>query len=111
MKGRKEQQWDPMAAMPRDEHGYWLHPLINWAVVPEEADAGPYLRSLGLRLAVVSMYEDAPELFDRYGETGDPNISEWTPVPPDDGWILLAIYDTEDGPHACWAKARSETDQ
>ena len=95
----------------RDEDGHFWHPHIDWNSVPEDASAEPYLQSLGFDTAYIGMDGDAPdEVVERYFEKGEPNCWEWTPSrPAGEGWFLAAIYDHEDGPHACWLRRTTIT--
>lgn len=55
---------------------------------------------------MVFLETDAPaEVADRYFEAGSPDCSYWEPTKPEgDGWVLGAIWDTEDGPVAIWLR-------
>jgi hypothetical protein len=62
----------------------------------------------------VEFYDDAPApLLEKYENGGSPWSSDtwedavkaWQPTPPEgEGWFLLTVYDTEDGPYACFAR-------
>ena len=36
------------------------------------------------------------------------SVAEWSPTPQGDGWILVGIWDTEDGAQACFVKPQSQ---
>lgn len=52
---------------------------------------------------------DAPEeLQDRWMDNGLADCTAWEPSRPDgEGWFMLGIWDTEDGP-VCWWLRRKE---
>jgi hypothetical protein len=40
-----------------------------------------------------------------YWEVGEAHCLGWNPETPiDDGWFLLGIFDTDDGPYVQWAR-------
>lgn len=86
--------------------GHWLHPAVPWELIPEDTNSLPYFKEWGYDLTCISLEFDAPEeVADQYFEHGSGDISAWEPTPPNgDGWFLIAIYDTEDGPYAAYAK-------
>ena len=92
-------------AIVRDENGHLTHPDLP--VCDEGVRYDDLLAVFGIEAAFVSMESDAPdEVTERYFESGDPDCSDWTPTLPDgDGWVLLEIYDTEDGPYALFGRA------
>jgi hypothetical protein len=72
----------------------------------DEFDMGPQLRALGWRSTTVCFDSDAnDEQRDRYSEGNSPDCSYWDPSRPEGaGWLLAAIYDTEDGPVALYVQ-------
>jgi ribA/ribD-fused uncharacterized protein len=93
----------------RDSLGHWYHPHLP--DTDEGVSYGDLLAVFGMEVACIDMEGDAPEdVAERYFEQGGPDCSDWQPTPPEgEGWALLAIFDTEDGPHALFArKARPE---
>jgi len=87
----------------RDENGWLWHP--DYPVCDEGTRADRFLEAFGIETAFVGMESDAPELAERWHEEGLTDCSEWTPTPPaGDGWLLLEIYDTEDGPYALFGR-------
>lgn len=91
----------------RDENGMWLHPALIGMDEMTWKDFTALMASKGVRCEWVSMESDAPEeLTERYFEMGDPDMSEWEPSPPaGDGWFILGIFDTEDGPGCLWGRS------
>lgn len=88
----------------RDSDGMVWHPDIP--DIGEEEIITPYLWAIGFDCAFIGMESDAPpEIFDAYSEAGSPDCSAWHPgKPAGDGWLLAAIYDTEDAPYAMYAR-------
>lgn len=94
-------------AIVRDEEGYLVHPDLPAADEGTRYDL--LLEAFGLETAFVSMETDCKDeaLLDRYFGDGDSDCSGWTPTPPaGDGWTLLEIYPTEDGPYAMFARRK-----
>lgn len=92
-------------AIVRDENGHLTHPDLP--ACDEGVRYDDLLAVFGIESAFVGMESDAPhDVSERYFDSGDPDCSYWTPTPPDgDGWMLLEIYDTEDGPYALFGRA------
>ena len=90
----------------RNKDGMWMHPAFPWNTVKEDTDIRPDIKKWGYQGHFVALDNDAPdEIVERYANSNDPDCSYWTPTKPKgDGWILGAIYDTEDGPVALWLK-------
>lgn len=89
----------------RDEDGGYTHPGLPHA--EESDDVAAILKHMGFGYALMFMEGHAPELHERYCETGDLDaLREWLPVPPaGDGWVLASIHDTEDdGPVALFVR-------
>lgn len=88
----------------RDKYGYWLHSVVAESL--EDVPIPCLPQAADMEFSFVSFDTDAPELFQkRYFEEGNPGVTEWTPTTPEgDGWFLLGIYDTEDGPYACFTR-------
>lgn len=95
------------ACLPaRDENGHVQHPDmdgIGW----DEFNMGPQLRALGWHSTTICFESDAShEQQERYDEGNSPDCSYWTPSRPEgEGWLLAAIYDTEDGPVALYVRS------
>lgn len=88
----------------RDEDGWLTHP--DFPICDEDVRADKFLEAFRIESAFVGMEEDVDfETYDRYVESEEPNCSAWIPTPPaGNGWLLLEIYDTEDGPHALFGR-------
>lgn len=97
--------FDPARLPARDQDGHMQHPDmdgIGW----DEFDVGPQLRALGWLSKTVSFESDATsEQRQRYSESDCPSCLHWTPTPPlGNGWLMAAIYDTENGPVALFVR-------
>jgi hypothetical protein len=102
LEGLREKLLTPREIV-RDEDGWLWHP--DYPVCDEGTHAGKFLDAFGIEAVFVSMESDDPEGAERYFEAGEPDCSYWTPTPPaGDGWVLLEIYDTEDGPYALFGR-------
>jgi hypothetical protein len=88
----------------RDEDGWLVHP--DYPICDEDVRADKFLEAFGIESSFVAMDGDADQAFvDRYFEDDESNCTPWTPTPPEgDGWVLLEIYPTEDGPYALFAR-------
>ncbi|WP_318826142.1 hypothetical protein [Burkholderia thailandensis] len=89
----------------RDDQGWLTHPALP--LCDEDVRVDRFFKAFGIESAFVSMESDVDaESYEQYHERADADCSAWTPTPPDgEGWALLEIYDTEDGPHALFARA------
>ena len=94
----------------RDEDGWLDHPALP--VCDENVRFDELLSAFGLETYFRAMDGDvSPEEYDRYYDE-QRGCSGWTPTQPDgDGWRLLVIYDTEDGPYAMFARAKQAEPQ
>lgn len=91
----------------RDGDGYLVHPCLP--VADEDTRYDLLLSAFGLETACVDMESDCEDqaVLDRYFEDGDSDCSGWTPTPPaGDGWVLIEIYQTEDGPYALFTRRK-----
>lgn len=95
---------------PRDEYGHCDHPALP--IFGEDTDVSQVLEAIGVEARVIYMESDCRDqaLIDRAFEDGD--CSDWTPATPaGDGWNLLEIFCTEDGPHALFVRRRSHSER
>lgn len=88
----------------RDEEGYWTHPALP--ILDEDASISWFLQAFGIESSFVAMEAGADsDLLDRYFYGDNEACAAWTPTTPNGaGWLLLAIYDTESGPYALFAR-------
>lgn len=100
------------APVQRDEYGNWFHPDIPTFYGSDEAtEDSPkwkdWLKEQGLEHTYYALEfedEDHPA-YQSYYEKNTADISAWNPGPPDgEGWFLLSICDTEDGPYAYFVR-------
>lgn len=93
----------------RDESGWLWH--MDYPVCDEGTRADKFLEAFGIETSFVSMESDLPDFAERWHEEGLTDCSKWMPTPPaGDGWLLLEIYDTEDGPYAMFGRDKYEAE-
>ncbi|MDM1760656.1 MULTISPECIES: hypothetical protein [Acinetobacter] len=101
----------------RDKCGFWVHPILNEYLCNllgdrecmTESEHSTMLIHFNINVRCSAMEWDCTEeLADKYWGEGDVDaVKEWQPTPPKgDGWFLIAINDTDDGPVAWWAKEK-----
>lgn len=97
----------------RDKWGWWLHSVVSES--REDTPVTELPEAAGMEFRFISFDSDAPdELQKRYYGEGEElaeemfDVSTWQPTPPKgEGWFLIGIYDTEDGPAACFTRQAS----
>lgn len=84
----------------RDEEGMLSHPAVPY--LDEDVNYETFFAAFGIEVAFTYMENDVDcDTYDQYFASNSANCSFWTPsMPAGDGWLLLEIYDTEDGPIA-----------
>lgn len=100
------------APVQRDENGNWFHPeLPAFAGTDEAGPNAPkwedWIREQGLKVCRFDLEDEDkshPAYVNYWGDNQSADISAWNPVPHGNGWFLLAIGDTEDGPLAWFAR-------
>lgn len=88
---------------PRDEYGHCIHPALP--IFGEDVNLRQIFAAIGLEAKSISMEADCKDedVIERTFEDGD--CGAWTPTTPaGEGWNLLEIYGTEDGPHALFVR-------
>lgn len=96
--------FDPARLPMRDETGFTSHPDIP--ETEEEVSIRPYLADLGYDVRGTFMsedHDDDSEQFKDYYEREPFSCSTWQPMSPE-GWQLISIHDTEDGPVALFVR-------
>lgn len=91
----------------RDEDGYFYHPALP--LTDENVSLKKFLGAFGIETDFVSMEDDCTDeaLLESVSDGG---CAAWKPSPPTgDGWMLLAIYDTEEGIVAMFAREAPTT--
>ncbi|HAK1684288.1 TPA: hypothetical protein H1Y82_004292 [Escherichia coli] len=87
----------------RDEHGCWSHPAYVRSGCETAVEFSYWLRTQGLQCFVMTMRDEAPEVFAAGFIDEAPDARGWIPEPPDDdGWFLGSVHDTDDGPVCYW---------
>ena len=83
------------APVVRNADGEYHHPDMPLFYEGDETNYKAWLDAQGLSMQMVWMEADgAPSV-----------VTDWQPTSPDgDGWFVLAIFDTEDGPVAHFAR-------
>lgn len=94
---------------PPDNMGFFFHPDIPGE--EESDDVKQMCKDLGFDSYFVALEYDDPILFDAWGEEEDYDAPlRWEPTKPDgEGWLLVAKYDTEDGPYSMFVKPLDNT--
>jgi len=102
--------FDPATLPPRDEYGYTWHPDLDERFedpeLGEEYVSSERFRAHGLELSCQQFEYDSvtEEMRNRYFEAGEA-VPDWQPTLPEgEGWRVVAIYDTEDGPAALFVR-------
>lgn len=82
------------------------HPAVPY--LDEGVNYETFFAAFGIDAAFIHMENDvAGDTYDRYFASNSANCSMWTPsAPTGDGWLLLEIYDTEDGPVALYVREK-----
>lgn len=97
-----------------DNLGYWTHPDFfepangNEYPVPGEFEA--WAAAQGVEVYTLSLDAD-PAAYDIQSayEEGDADVSGWEPTPPiGEGWFIVSIHDTEDGPYSVWLRRTAD---
>jgi len=94
------------ARVERHAGGCWWHPDLPCF---EEGDGviaawGQWLDAQQLQAQLVLLADQFPELLEHYFSSVE-GFDCWQPQAPEgDGWFLLCLADTEDGPAAWWAR-------
>ena len=93
-------------AIVRDEDGMLSHPAVPY--LDEDVNYETFFDSFGIEAAFIHMENDVDgDTYDQYFASNSANCSFWTPTTPaGDGWLLLEIYDTEDGPVALYVREK-----
>lgn len=103
------QQIKPMEPQ-RNREGYWTHPDYRVCETSEQFNA--WQAEQGFECSVVMLDGDdgigAQDAGERYAE-GDTDILAWQPSKPEgEGWFMVSIHDTEDGPVCVWIRFQTE---
>jgi len=105
-------------AVVRNEDGYFCHPAVRefWDVdmagretcTREEWEAFEERNGIETHLDRLEFYPIDHPAYVAYFDNEDGNVTAWEPTRPSgDGWFLLDISDSEDGPFAVFARHRS----
>lgn len=91
----------------RDELGYWWHPALP-EDVDEDFDIDKFVTEQGMETALIELDLDDPLQVSKIAFLeGIADVSNWEPnVPTGEDWFLIAIFDSEAGPYAYYARPR-----
>lgn len=95
------------ASWSRDNNGCGINP--DMPCFDDFSQAIKFFDIFGIEL--IAGYAESELDADSYLVlTHSNDFSNWTPEAPDgEGWVLVAIFDTEDGPAAWWLRQRPKT--
>ncbi|CFK42777.1 gp41 [Burkholderia pseudomallei] len=90
----------------RDQDGMLSHPAVPY--LDEDVNYETFFAAFGIEATFIHMEDDVDcDTYDRYFASNSPDCCTWTPSSPQgDGWMLLEIYDTEDGPVALYVREK-----
>ncbi len=95
-----------LMAPARDDDGWWCHPGIPDFDEDHQAYKA-WLLAQGLETCFDSLEseEDSHPAYFAYYAQNACHVRDWTCEPPaGDGWFILSIHDSEDGPQWVWAR-------
>ena len=95
----------------RDNDGWWTHPDMPEVETSEQFNA--WQEQQGFQLCIVMLDGDAgdgtEEAYKTYFDAANADCSAWQPSKPEgDGWFIVSIHDTEDGPACIWIRHPTE---
>ncbi|WP_179095717.1 hypothetical protein [Burkholderia pseudomallei] len=90
----------------RDQDGMLSHPAVPY--LDEDVNYETFFAAFGIEATFIHMEDDVDcDTYDRYFASNNPDCCTWTPSSPQgDGWMLLEIYNTEDGPVALYVREK-----
>jgi hypothetical protein len=94
------------APVERDAEGWWSHPGIP-DFDEDHAAYKAWLEAQGLdiKYTLLDDEDDEHPVRQSYFDNEDTGVSAWEVAPPrGEGWFVLSIHDTEDGPVWVWAR-------
>ena len=89
----------------RDKSGYYCHPAVpDFDEDPNAIANWVYEQQLTINTQLLFDEPTDSEAFDNYFNQGG-GAEKWQPdAPAGDGWFMLALFDTDDGPVCWWAR-------
>ncbi|WP_053565688.1 hypothetical protein [Burkholderia pseudomallei] len=90
----------------RDQDGMLSHPAVPY--LDEDVNYETFFAAFGIEATFIHMEDDVDgDTYEKYFESNSPDCSFWTPsTPAGDSWLLLEIFDTEDGPVALYVREK-----
>lgn len=86
-----------------DKHGCFYHPALPDDIEAPD-DFSAWQEENNLQVAVVSLYDDDTKTEEEIDALSN-DVTNWQPPKPEgEGWFVLAITYTEDGPQCFWAR-------
>src|SRR5215467_4423076 len=90
----------------RDKYGFWLHSALE--PLEEHQPITDLPAAEGMEFRYIAFVDNAPEDLQEIYENGSGDfydaVRKWEPTVEGDGWFLVSLCDTEDGPFACFAR-------
>lgn len=103
------------APVERDGNGWWWHPGLAEFGDPDDGEAyleafEAWIAEQRLQVCSVEMEADPSAPADHPYWQDECHCLGWEPTPPEprDGWFVLCIADTENGPCCWWARRVEE---
>ncbi|MFS8930982.1 hypothetical protein [Cupriavidus taiwanensis] len=89
----------------RDANGHVQHPAMP--SLGEAVCIAEFLSAFGLEVDAIAMEDDDRTAWEQYTEAENTDCSFWNPsTPSGEGWVLLEIFESEDGPSALYARRK-----
>ncbi|MFJ2362521.1 hypothetical protein ACIPIN_02175 [Pseudomonas sp. NPDC087697] len=91
----------------RDNCGNWTHPdLPVWGEGESGETINAWFAAQGMERKPIMLEGDlSADDYDKWAAKGDYDAEGWEPTKPDgEGWFILSIHDTDDGPVCWWAR-------
>ncbi|GKW29484.1 hypothetical protein AB6D34_18250 [Pectobacterium brasiliense] len=92
----------------RDENGWWTHPDFpendeSWTINHFHKWAED--NNFDIEIVFLENEIGFEKTKERYWEVGASDCEGWEPTPPNgDGWFIVSIHDTQDGPVCIWLR-------
>lgn len=97
-----------------DNLGFWTHPDFfepaNGNEYPAPGEFETWAKAHAVEVYTLAMEADpGADDIQLAWEAGESDVSAWVPTPPPgEGWFLVSIHDTEDGPYSVWLRSIAE---
>ncbi len=97
-----------------DNLGFWTHPYFfepaNGNEYPAPGEFEAWAKDQGVEVYTLPMDADpGADDIQLAWEAGEADVSAWKPTPPiGEGWFLVSVHDTEDGPYSVWLRRNTD---